>query len=104
LRNRCDVAILFTHDTDLLPVPEAITRLVGSERVETASWASRSFQGRLRPRVPVVHHSISQKVFDAVETPVNYARTRPRLPCKERNSQSAIIPFLENRGDSQKGM
>jgi len=75
-RNRCDVAIIFTHDTDLLPVPEAIARLVGPERVETASWASRSFQGRLRPRAPVVHHPISQKVFEAVETQVSYARTK----------------------------
>jgi hypothetical protein len=78
LRKRCDVAIIFSHDTDLLPVPEAIARLVGPGHVETASWASRSFQGRLRPRAPVIHHSISQKIFEVVETPVNYARPRRR--------------------------
>lgn len=45
LRDRCDVAIIFSHDSDLLPVPEAIARLVGPERVETASWVSQSFRG-----------------------------------------------------------
>jgi NYN domain-containing protein len=78
LTGRCDVAIVFSHDTDLLPVPEAIARLLGSGRVETASWVSRSFQGRLRPKVPVIHHAIPQKVFEAVETPVNYARFERR--------------------------
>lgn len=74
LRKSCDVAILFSHDTDLLPVPEAIAHLIGPGHIETASWASDSFQGRLRPGTAVVHHSISQKVFEAIETPVNYAR------------------------------
>jgi uncharacterized LabA/DUF88 family protein len=78
LRSRCDVAILFSHDTDLLPVPEAIARLAGPEHIETASWASDSFQGRLRPGASVVHHSISRKVFEAVETPINYARRQGR--------------------------
>jgi hypothetical protein len=75
LRGRCDVAIVFSHDSDLLPVPEAIARLVGPERVETASWVSQSFQGRLRPKPAVTHHLIPQKVFEAVETPINYARS-----------------------------
>lgn len=74
LRSRCDVAIIFSHDSDLLPVPEAIARLVGPERVETASWVSHSFRGRLRPMPGVAHHLIPQRVFEAVETPVNYAR------------------------------
>jgi NYN domain len=74
LRKRCEVAIIFSHDTDLLPVPEAIARLAGTERVETASWLSSSFQGRLRPKAPVTHHPISEKVFELVETPINYAR------------------------------
>lgn len=74
LRRRCDVAIVFSHDNDLLPVPEAIARLVGPDRVETASWVSPSFKKRLRPKAAVAHHSIPQKIFEAVETPVNYAR------------------------------
>jgi hypothetical protein len=77
LRKRCDVAIIFSHDTDLLPVPETIARPAGAHRVETASWVSPWFKGRLRPKARVFHHPISQKVFEAVETPVNYARKVP---------------------------
>jgi hypothetical protein len=76
LTARCDVAIVFSHDSDLLPVPESIARAVGPDRVETASWASRSFGLRLRPRAPVAHLAITQQIFEAVETPVNYARRR----------------------------
>lgn len=68
------MAIIFSHDNDLLPVPEAIARLVGPSRVETASWVSPSFKRRLRPKAPVVHHTIPPKVFEAIETPINYAR------------------------------
>ncbi len=76
LRGRCDVAIVFSHDADLLPVPEAIARLAGSRHVETAAWASGRFQSRLRPRAPVVHHAVGRRVFELVQTPVNYARRR----------------------------
>ena len=76
LRGRCDLAIVFSHDADLLPVPETISRLVGPDCVETAAWASASFPGRLRPRAPVAHHAISRRVFELVQTPVNYAHRR----------------------------
>ncbi len=78
LTEKCDIAVVFSHDSDLVPVPEAIARLVGPDRVETASWVSQSFHQQLRPRVPVVHHPISRQVFEAVETPVNYARSPAR--------------------------
>lgn len=74
LTKQCDVAIIFSHDTDLLPVPETIARLVGRRHVETAAWTSPTFQSRLRPKPEVAHHPISEKVFETVETPVNYAR------------------------------
>jgi uncharacterized LabA/DUF88 family protein len=74
LRGQCDVAIVFSHDTDLLPVPEAIVRLAGADRVETAAWVSPSFRHRLRPKAAVAHHAISRRVFEAVATPINYAR------------------------------
>ncbi len=70
---QCDVAIIFSHDTDLLPVPETIARLMGADHVETASWQSTGFRSRLRPKPPVFHHSISETVFRRVETVVNYA-------------------------------
>jgi uncharacterized LabA/DUF88 family protein len=75
LTERCDIAVVFSHDSDLVPVPEAIARLVGPDRVETVSWVSPSFRQRLRPRVAVLHHSVTQRVFEAVETPVSYARS-----------------------------
>lgn len=69
----CDVAIIFSHDTDLVPVPEAIGRLSGTAQVETASWQSPAFNRRLRPQPPVYHHYAPQQVFEQVETRVNYA-------------------------------
>lgn len=74
LTERCDVAIIFSHDTDLVPVPEAIGRLSGTAQVETASsWQSPAFNRRLRPKPPVYHHYVPQQVFERVETRVNYA-------------------------------
>jgi hypothetical protein len=65
---------LATHDTDLLPAVEMVARLKGPARIETAGWASHVFVQRLRQVHGVYHHAISGRVFDLVETPVNYAR------------------------------
>jgi hypothetical protein len=73
IRRACDVAIIFTHDTDLLPAVEVIRRLKGPEHVETASWSSHCFRRRLRQLPDVHHHQLSGAVFQRVETPVNYA-------------------------------
>lgn len=73
LTGRCDVAVIFSHDTDLLPVPETIARLKGAQHVETASWTSQGFHSRLRPAGNVYHHEVSDEVFSRVETRVNYA-------------------------------
>jgi hypothetical protein len=77
LTGAADVAILFTHDTDLLPAVEMIARLKGPRQIETASWSSRTFAQRLRDVPGVHHHRISGKVFELVETPVNYAHRGP---------------------------
>ena len=77
LTDTADVAILFTHDTDLLPAVEMVARLKGPRRIETASWSSRAFAQRLREVRGVHHHRISGKVFELVETPVNYAHRGP---------------------------
>jgi hypothetical protein len=74
LLKTCDVAVIFSHDTDLLPVPETLARLAGTEAVETASWGSDQFRKRLRPSPHVFHHEISSAVFHRVETRINYAR------------------------------
>lgn len=76
LTHKCDVAIVFSHDNDLLPVPETITRLMGPGHVETASWQSPRFNKRLRPRPPVYHHTLTEAEFHRVETVVNYAYAR----------------------------
>lgn len=74
ITGRCDVAIILSHDTDLLPVVEAIARLKGKDHVETASWTSNAFSKRLRTKPDVIHHHyISEQVFKRIETPVNYA-------------------------------
>lgn len=73
LLNRCDVAIVFSHDSDLNPVVESVCRLRGSSYIETASWRSHHFESRLRPVRGVHHHHISGAVFQRIEAPVNYA-------------------------------
>jgi len=77
LTGRCDIAIIFSHDGDLLPAVEAVARLKGREGIETASWTSSYFNKRLRAKPPVPHHHISEEVFRRVETPVNYAHVDP---------------------------
>lgn len=73
VRGGCDIAIIFSHDTDLLPVPETLTRIAGPGSVETAAWISASFRQRLKPKAPVFHHAVSERVFRLVSTPINYA-------------------------------
>jgi hypothetical protein len=73
----CDVAIIFSHDTDLVPALETIVRLKGTQHIETAAWSSENFWTRLRVKgtASVFHHSITEDVFKRVATPVNYARS-----------------------------
>src|SRR5690606_6925075 len=59
----CDVAIIFSNDTDLLPAVEAITRLKGQAAVETAAWASDNYHVRLRSKPSVFHHHLSERNF-----------------------------------------
>lgn len=71
LTNRCEVAIIFSHDTDLVPVVELLARLGGRASVETASWGSPRFNRRLRAKPPVFHHVSSESEFARIETRVN---------------------------------
>jgi hypothetical protein len=80
LMKKCDVAIIFSHDSDLLPPVETICRLEGEDHVETASWASDFYRRRIPPakepwgrRFSVVNHTLRIELFDQVETPINYA-------------------------------
>lgn len=81
LTDTCEIAIIFSHDTDLLPAVETICRLRGPDRVETASWHTDMFRKRIPPaKQPwgkpfgVVNHTLKVEVFDRVETPIDYAR------------------------------
>lgn len=71
--NACDVAIIFSNDTDLLPAVEAIVRLKGRSAVETAAWKSDSYHVRLRSKPSVFHHHLTERDFLAAERCVNYA-------------------------------
>ena len=74
LGEKCDVAIVFSHDTDLVPLVEMIERLAGAAAVETASWDAPGFRHRLRTPRGVVHHLLDGAAFAAVERRINYAR------------------------------
>ncbi len=73
LTDKCEVAVIFSNDTDLLPAIEMISRITGKSHVETASWSSPRHKSRLRPKPEVFHHAFSEEAFRNVETPINYA-------------------------------
>jgi uncharacterized LabA/DUF88 family protein len=81
LMGMCEVAIIFSHDSDLLPPVETICRLKGPRYIETASWKSDHFAKRIPPPKQiwgtpygVVNHTIRVEVFDKIETPINYSK------------------------------
>jgi hypothetical protein len=72
----CDVAIVFSHDSDLLPLVETVARQWGPHRIETASWKDdeTGYYKRIPQVRGVVNHTLRRHTFDRVETPINYAR------------------------------
>ena len=75
----CDVAVIFSHDSDLLPAPETIIKIASRHNVETASWESATFKNRLRPKPAVFHHYVNEAMFRRVEDLTNYAH-HPKAP------------------------
>lgn len=73
LIGECEVAVIFSHDTDLIPAVEMICRITGKSHVETVSWASATYKRRIRTKPEVFHHSLPESVYQSVATPVNYA-------------------------------
>lgn len=73
LEERCDVAVLFTHDTDLIPAIDAIADLGGAGAVETVSWLAEGFRSRLRVQRRVYHHELERSHFAWVEQRINFA-------------------------------
>lgn len=72
LTKRREVAIIFSHDSDLVPVVEMLARVGGRSCIETASWGSPIFNRRLRAKPPVFHHTVSKSDFARFEVRVNY--------------------------------
>lgn len=73
LIGQCEVAVIFSHDTDLRPAVEMICRVTGKSHVETAGWTSPTFQKRLRTKPEVFHHALDESAFRSVADPINYA-------------------------------
>lgn len=73
--DRCDLAVVFSHDSDFMPLIEAICRLKGASRVETASWASGRNQTRIPPVRGVFNHFLGEDVFRKVEDRTDYAKS-----------------------------
>jgi uncharacterized LabA/DUF88 family protein len=70
----CEVAIIFSHDTDLIPVVQTICRLTSATRVETAGWKSETYSARLRvPGARIFHHELTVDIYENVQDLANYA-------------------------------
>lgn len=75
IAGRCDVAVVFSHDTDLVPLVELLAQLAGPGSVETAAWVSPTFRQGLRTPPGVFRHRLGADVFALVERRVNYAQS-----------------------------
>ena len=71
---QCEVAVIFSHDSDLQPAVEAIRDLKSARHVETASWSSGSFRHRIPPVRGVFNHFIDESAFRQLQDPTDYGR------------------------------
>ena len=72
---RCEVAIIVSCDSDLVPAIQTAHRLKKTVAcIETASWSSPTYRRRM-PRAPsgVFNNFLDEAVFRQVERCVNYA-------------------------------
>mgnify|MGYP002136471620 CR=1 FL=1 len=74
VQGSCDRAIIFSHDSDLLPAVETIRALRTANHVQTASWASPTFRKRIPPVSGVFNHFVNQSAFRVLEDSNDYAR------------------------------
>lgn len=84
ITEKCDVAILFSNDTDLLPAIEAVARLRDDQAIETAAWSAGPSSPRLRPAARAYHHHVTLDVFRRVEERINYAHATARARSTRR--------------------
>lgn len=76
LLDQCDVAVIFSHDSDLQPALETISELADPRRVETASWSSARYRARIPPVSGVFNHFLDFEAFTQVEDRTDYGRSR----------------------------
>lgn len=74
ITGKADVVVIFSHDSDMLPGIEAISRLYGPDKIETGSWWSREnrYWNRIPERPNVTNHPLDEEKFLEIETPVDY--------------------------------
>ena len=84
---RTDTVIIVSHDSDLRPVVEVLSRIKSPAAVETASWRSSTYFKRIAPYRSVVNHTLSRSVLESVADPMRYgAMARRRLQQRERRA------------------
>ena len=69
---RAERVIIFWRDSDLLPGIDTVCRLYGADKIQTASWWSRSYWKRIPETPGVKNLGLDEETFLAVETPVDY--------------------------------
>jgi uncharacterized LabA/DUF88 family protein len=78
-----DSVVIFSHDTDLSPVVEVISRIKGPEAVQTASWKSPSFHKRIPPIKGVNNLPLHERIFLALEVKTHYGKkARQRIEAR----------------------
>lgn len=68
----CDVAVLFSSDTDLLPALELVAANVGAEKVEVAAWQGGSPPLRIGGGFRIRQHVLPESVYRACLDPRDY--------------------------------
>lgn len=68
LKNECEVAVIFSHDSDMSPVVEMLAEVEGSQCIETASWFSSHHLQRIPEHADVFNHYLTKEDFEAVSS------------------------------------
>jgi hypothetical protein len=81
---RVDHVVIFSHDSDLSPAVEVISRLNGPASVQTASWRTEAYRRQIPPIQGVRNFALSERMFLAIEDQTRYGRA-----AKERVARRA---------------
>lgn len=80
VESSCDIAVLVSADTDLLPAVELIVEVRGAHAIEVATWKGPHWgpQPLALKGHPVRQHLLDERLYRAIEDPTDYARSLPR--------------------------